>query len=117
MGFVLDTNNDSFFLPDPTDVHFPNIVSLNLTRQFTKKVKLTLEQATKAQRGVEVQLEYFFNFGARWGGWSTVRPGRFTPGKETGTHSIGGWVNRWAGLDGCEKSRHHRDSIPGPSSP
>ena len=22
-----------------------------------------------------------------------------------------------AGLDGCEKSRPHRDSIPGPSSP
>ena len=24
----------------------------------------------------------FFNLGARWGGWSTPRPGRFTPGKE-----------------------------------
>jgi hypothetical protein len=27
--------------------------------------------------------EYFsFNLGARWGGWSTTRPGRFTPGKD-----------------------------------
>ena len=25
----------------------------------------------------------FFNFGARWGGWSTPRSGRFTAGKET----------------------------------
>jgi hypothetical protein len=26
---------------------------------------------------------FFFNLGARWGGWSKPRPGRFTPGKET----------------------------------
>ena len=28
-----------------------------------------------------------------------------------------GWVAPRAGLDGCGKSRHHRVSIPGPSSP
>jgi hypothetical protein len=33
------------------------------------------------------------------------------------THCIGGWVGPRAGLDGCGKSRPHRDSIPGPSSP
>jgi hypothetical protein len=32
--------------------------------------------------GVEVELYSFFNLGARWGGWSTPRPGRFTLGKE-----------------------------------
>ena len=32
------------------------------------KVMVTLEQATKAQRGVEVQLYTFFNLGARWVG-------------------------------------------------
>jgi hypothetical protein len=32
------------------------------------KVKFTLEQATKAQRGEKVQLCSFFNLGARWGG-------------------------------------------------
>jgi hypothetical protein len=42
-----------------------------------KKVKFTLEQAMKAQR----KLFSFFNFGARWGWWSTPLPGRFTPGK------------------------------------
>jgi hypothetical protein len=26
------------------------------------------------------------------GGWSTPRPGRFTPRKRPGTHCIGGWV-------------------------
>jgi hypothetical protein len=43
------------------------------------KVKLTLDQAMKTQRGVEVQLYSFFNLGGRWGGWSTPHPGRFTP--------------------------------------
>ena len=40
------------------------------------KGKFTLEQATKAQRGVEVQLYSFFNLAARWG-WvvnATPRP-------------------------------------------
>jgi hypothetical protein len=31
----------------------------------------------------EVWLYSFFNICARWGGWSTPRPGRFTLGKET----------------------------------
>ena len=45
------------------------------------KVKLTLQQATKAQTGVEVQLYSFLNLDARCGGWSTPHPGRFTHGK------------------------------------
>ena len=32
--------------------------------------------------GVEVQIYSFLNLGARWGGWSMPRPGRFTPGKD-----------------------------------
>jgi len=46
------------------------------------KVRFTLEQATKAQRGVEVQLYSFLNLGARWGGWPTSRAGRFIPCKD-----------------------------------
>jgi hypothetical protein len=38
------------------------------------KVKFTLEQATKAQRGVEVQLYSFFNLDVRRDEWSTPRP-------------------------------------------
>ena len=34
-----------------------------------------------------------------------------------GTHCIGGWLGPRAGLNGCGKSRHHRDSILGPSNP
>ena len=40
-----------------------------------------------------------------------------SPGKRPGTHCVGCWVDPRAGMDGCEKSRLHRDSIPGPSSP
>jgi hypothetical protein len=46
------------------------------------KVKFTLEQTTKGQKGIEVRLFSFFNLDARWGGWSTLRLGRFTPGKD-----------------------------------
>jgi len=51
------------------------------------------------------------------GGWSTPRPGRFTPGKDTvPTVQEAGWAPGpvWTGE---EKSRPHRDSIPGPSIP
>ena len=48
---------------------------------------------------------------------SASRPGRTLPPGRPGTHCIGGWVGLRAGLDRCGKSRPHRDSIPGPSSP
>jgi hypothetical protein len=44
-------------------------------------VKVTVEDATKAQRGVEVYLYSFLNISARWGGLSATSPGRFTSGK------------------------------------
>jgi len=49
--------------------------------QVKIKVKFTLEQATKAQKGSR-GIAVLFNLGARWGGCSTPRPGRFTPGKD-----------------------------------
>jgi hypothetical protein len=39
------------------------------------------------------------------------------PRESTGTHCIGGWVGPRVGIDECGKSRLHRDSILGPSSP
>jgi hypothetical protein len=44
-------------------------------------------------------------------------PAALPPRKRPGAHCIEGWVDPRAGLDGCGKSRPHRDSIPGPSSP
>ena len=44
-------------------------------------------------------------------------PAALLPGKRTGIHCTGGWVGTRAGLEWRGKSRRHRDSIPGPSSP
>jgi hypothetical protein len=81
------------------------------------KVKVTLEQARKAQKRSSGVALLFYNLGTRCGGRSTPRPGRFTLGKRPGTHFIGGWVGHRACQDRCGKSPPHRDSIPGPSSP
>jgi len=35
------------------------------------------------------------------GGWSMPRPGHFPHRERPGTHCIGGWVGRRAGLEGC----------------
>jgi hypothetical protein len=37
-------------------------------------------ERVRPKGGVEVKLYSFFNLGIRWGGWSTPRPGHFTPG-------------------------------------
>ena len=45
-------------------------------------IKFTLEQARTSQKGRRFILYSSFNLGCKWGGWSTPRPGRFTPGKD-----------------------------------
>ena len=47
------------------------------------KVKVTLEQATKAQRGSRLLLYSSFNLGARWG-WvvNATPPAALPPGKD-----------------------------------
>jgi len=51
------------------------------------------------------------------GGVVNATPRPLYPGERPSTHCIGSRVGPRAGLDGCGKSRPHRDSIPGPSSP
>jgi len=46
------------------------------------KENFTLEQATKAHKGSRSIVLLFLYLGARWGGWSTPRPARFTPGDD-----------------------------------
>ena len=50
------------------------------------------------------------------GRWSTPRPDHSTPRKDP-VPSVQGARQARIGLDGCGKSRRHRGSIPGPSSP
>jgi hypothetical protein len=56
-----------------------NVIEMN---QVKVKVMFTLEQATKPQMGSRGIVYSFFNLGARWGGRSTPRSGRFTSGKD-----------------------------------
>ena len=51
-----------------------------------------------------------------WGVSVTPRP-LFTPRERPSTHSTLGWMGPRADLDRCRKSRSHRRSILGPSSP
>jgi hypothetical protein len=81
------------------------------------KVKFTLEQATKAQRGSRGVALLFFNLGAGWGCVVNATPRPIYPRKET-------WYPSYIRLDGPQgrsaqtwKMAPHRESIPGPSSP
>ena len=87
-----------------------------------KRVKVTPVQALRLYTGHTacsrvIALPFHdHGTGRRLGVSVTPRP-LFTPGERPGTRCTGGWVGPSAGLDRCGKSRSHRVSIPGPSSP
>jgi hypothetical protein len=57
----------------------------------------------KTYGGVDVYTHICLTSALVGGEWTASRPCRFTPGKEPGTHFIGGWVDPRAGLDEMEK--------------
>jgi len=61
---------------------FFNVISPRLLLTTKVKLKFTLEQATKTQRGSRGVAVLFLNLDARRDWWSTPRPGRFTPGRD-----------------------------------
>jgi hypothetical protein len=67
---------------------------ISLTQYFAScKVKLTLEQAMRAQRGLV------------WVGGQRHAQAALPPGKRHGTHCTGDWVGSKAGLGECWKFR------------
>jgi hypothetical protein len=82
------------------------------------KVQFPLEQATKAQGGGEQWYSSTFSVTSTLDGDGclTSRPGCFNAGK-TRYPLYRDWVDPTVRLDGCAKSRHHRNSIHGSSSP
>ena len=44
-------------------------ISAHVTARKTVKVKFTLERPERPRGRVQVYLYFFFNLGARWGGW------------------------------------------------
>jgi hypothetical protein len=63
------------------------------------KVKFTLEQATKAQRGSRSIAQSFLNLGARWGWVVNATPRSLYPRERPGTHCVVVWVGLRADLD------------------
>jgi len=62
------------------------------------KIKFTLEQATKAQSGIDVYLYSFFNLSAKWEWVVNAMPRPLYPRERPGALSIRGWVAPRAGL-------------------
>jgi hypothetical protein len=78
------------------------------------KVKFALQQTQRGSRGIALLIR---DLSARRGWVVSTTPRPPYPRARPGTHCTGGWVGPRASLDVCEKSRPHRDSNPGPSSP
>jgi ABC-type nickel/cobalt efflux system permease component RcnA len=55
------------------------ITAWHVTCKGKGKVKFTLEQTTKAQKGIKAVTLLYVNLDARCGGCSTPLPGHFTP--------------------------------------
>jgi hypothetical protein len=71
----------------------------------------------KDQKRKGLQLYSFFNLSAKWGCDEHHAPATLPPEKDSRYPLYRGVDGPIAGLDGCGKYRHHRDSIPGPPSP
>ena len=90
--------------------------------EFFQKVKCTFVQALRlctgltAHKGVEVWICSFLTTALERGEGKRHAPAALYPPERPSTHCTGGWVGPRAGLDRRGKSRHHRVSIPGPSS-
>ena len=112
-----DADNNSFF-------RWGNSWCHTWFRSTKKKVKVTLVQALRlctgrtAHRGSR-GIALLFHDQRHWKGVRGQRhvPAVLYPRERPGTYCTGGWVGPRAGLGRCGKSRSHRDSIPGPSSP
>ena len=82
------------------------------------QVCFTLSQATKALRESRgIALLYFLPRHQKGVRGHRHAPAAPFPRERPGTHCTGGWVGLRAGLNRRGKSRPHRDSFPGPSSP
>jgi hypothetical protein len=83
-----------------------------MTVKKSKVRPITGPEGPEGGRGIVLLIR---DLGARRG-WvvsTTHRP--LYPRERPGARCTGGWVGPRAGLRVCEKSRPHRDTIPGPS--
>ena len=82
------------------------------------KVKFPLEQAIKAQRGSRgIAILFLLTLALDGGGCPTPYRGRFIQGKRLSAHRTEGWAGLEAAVDRYGKSRPHRSSSSGESTP
>jgi hypothetical protein len=80
----LNYNGAYISLTQKSSVLYPQSIIWGFYCTIPRISKGNLHPSTGQTKGpVKVQLYSSFNLGARWSGWSTPRPGRFTPEKET----------------------------------
>ena len=90
----------------------------NRQDKFPRQVGFTLTQAHKDPQGEQrYSSTLFLTSALEVGEGSASRPGRTLPPGKTRYLFYRRLGGPQAGLDRCGKSRLHRDSIPGPSSP
>jgi hypothetical protein len=90
------------------------IVLYCIALYFKVKVPRNRSEGLEWARGIALP---FLDLATRRGWVVSTTPRPFYPRESPGTHCTGGWVGPRANLDVCKKSRSHRDSIPGLSSP
>jgi hypothetical protein len=79
------------------------------------KASSPLNRQRQPRRGVQVWLYSSFNLGARCGGWSTPRPGRFTPRKyPVSILEEAGWAAGpvWTGVENLALTRIRSSNRP-----
>ena len=109
--FLIKINSKFFVFLSGAQKHLNSMAWLGL--RFYPFL-IGLEGLLGESRGIVLLSVYL---GTRWGWVVSTKPRPPCPRERPGTHCIGGWVGLGALLDMCGKSRPHRDSIPGPSSP
>jgi hypothetical protein len=72
---------------------------MSFVKKTNKRYSSPQNRSRRPRGGVQAELYSFFNLSTRWGGWSTPRPGRFTPGKET-RHPLYRWLGGPQGRSG-----------------
>jgi hypothetical protein len=94
--------------------HLPSFLYFTHISLLYHAVPLHAKQAPREGRDIAVPI---LDLGARRGGWSAPRPGRFSPRRRSGAHCTGSRLDIRAGPDEFGKSCPHRDLNPGPPSP
>jgi hypothetical protein len=106
----------SVFYIEPSHVHLTSSSSKGFVDhyRFMGQVKVKGKVHPEVKHRYSSTLSFNFSTIRRW--VVNAMPWSLYPWDRPGTHCIGGLVGPRAGLDGCGKSRPHRNSIPGPSS-